>query len=110
MTIYIIKRGVNCYIKKRLKSIQKNNKGGFYGYTGSYVDTTTIGADGAILAMFSDNAHKQLRGKTVTFTPEEVEETGNLKWNCLSSVASKYLPNSCTNDGSSGNPTDRNLK
>ena len=76
----------------------------FNGYTGSYVGATTIGADGAIVATFSDDAHRQLRGQTVTLTPEEVEETGNLRWNCSSSVASKYLPTSCVNDGNSGNP------
>ena len=79
---------------------------GFNGYTGSYVGTTTIGANGAIVATFSDEAHKQLRGQTVTLTPEEVDETGNLKWNCSSSVDSKFLPTSCTNDGSTGNPTN----
>ena len=79
---------------------------GFNGYVGSYVGTTTIGADGAIVATFSDDAHRQLRGQTVTLTPEEVDETGNLKWNCSSSVDSKFLPTSCTNDGSTGNPTN----
>ena len=77
---------------------------GFNGYVGSYVGSTTIGADGAIVATFSNDAHRQLRGQTVTLTPDEVEETGNLRWNCSSSVASKYLPTSCVNDGSSGNP------
>ena len=79
---------------------------GFNGYTGSYIGSTTIGDDGAIIATFSDDAHRQLRGQTVTLTPEEVEETGNLRWNCGSSVASKYLPTSCVNNGSSGNPTN----
>ena len=77
---------------------------GFNGYTGSYVGTTTIGADGAIVATFSDDAHSQLRGQTVTLTPEEVEETGNLRWNCSSSIDSKFLPTSCSNDGNTGNP------
>ena len=77
---------------------------GFNGYTGSYVGTTTIGTDGEIVATFSDDAHRQLRGQTVTLTPEEVEETGNLRWNCSSSVDSKFLPTSCTNDGNTGNP------
>ena len=73
-------------------------------YVGSYVGSTTIGADGAIVATFSDDAHRQLRGQTVTLTPEEVEETGNLKWSCSSSVDSKFLPTSCSNDGSTTNP------
>ena len=79
---------------------------GFNGYTGSYVGTTTIGADGAIVATFSDDAHRQLRGQTVTLTPEEVDETGNLRWSCGSSIDSKFLPTSCVNDGSNGNPTN----
>ena len=79
---------------------------GLNGYVGSYVGTTTIGDDGAIIATFSDDAHRQLRGQTVTLTPEEVEETGNLRWNCGSSVDSKFLPTSCVNDGSTGNPTN----
>lgn len=70
----------------------------FQGYIGSYIETTTIGSNGQIVATFSNDAHRQLRGQTVTLTPEEVEETGNLKWNCSSSVASKYLPTSCSND------------
>ena len=77
---------------------------GFNGYVGSYVESTTIGADGAIVATFSNDAHRQLRGQTVTLTPEEDTNTGNLKWSCGSSVDSKYLPTSCSNDGSYGNP------
>ena len=79
---------------------------GFNGYVGSYIGTTTIGDDGAIIATFSNDAHRQLRGQTVTLTPEEDTNTGNLKWNCGSSVDSKYLPTSCANDGSTGNPTN----
>ena len=41
------------------------------------------------MATFSNDAHKQLRGQTVT---------------CNSSVAAKYLPTSCSNDGSIVNP------
>lgn len=77
---------------------------GFNGYTGSYVGSTTIGANGAIVATFSNDAHRQLRGQTVTLTPEEDTNTGNLKWSCGSSVDSKFLPTSCSNDGSTGNP------
>ena len=77
---------------------------GFNGYTGSYIGNTTIGANGAIIATFGDDAHRQLRGQTVTLTPEEDTNTGNLKWSCGSSVDSKFLPTSCVNDGSSGNP------
>ena len=76
---------------------------GFNGYTGSYVDSTTIGTNGTIIATFSNDAHRQLRGQTVTLTPEEDTNTGNLKWSCGSSVDSKYLPTSCSNDGSSDN-------
>ena len=79
---------------------------GFNGYVGSYIGTTTIGDDGAIIATFSNDAHRQLRGQTVTLTPEEVDETGNLRWNCGSSVNSKFLPTSCVNDGSTGNPSN----
>lgn len=49
---------------------------GFNGYTGSYVGTTTIGANGAIVATFSDDAHRQLRGKTVT-----IDKDGNMSQN-----------------------------
>ena len=77
---------------------------GFNGYVGSYVESTTIGTDGAIVTTFGDDAHKQLRGQTVTLTPTEDEDKGNLRWTCTSSVASKFLPTSCANDGSTGNP------
>ena len=76
---------------------------GFNSYAGSYVSSTTIGDDGAIVATFRNDVHRQLRGQTVTLTPEEDENTGNLKWSCGSSVSSKFLPTSCVNDGSSGN-------
>ena len=62
----------------------------------------------SIIATFSDDAHRQLRGQTVTLTPEEDTNTGNLKWNCSSSVDSKFLPTSCSNDGSTGNPGGEN--
>ena len=76
---------------------------GFNGYIGSYIGSTTIGANGSIIATFSNDAHRLLRGQTVTLTPEEVEETGNIRWNCESSIESKYLPTSCINDGGNGN-------
>lgn len=79
---------------------------GFNGYTGSYVDSTTIGSDGQIIATFSNKANSKISGKTVTLTPEEVEETGNLRWNCTSNADSKYLPTSCSNDGSTGGGND----
>ena len=78
---------------------------GFQGAVGSYIGSTTIGDNGAIVATFSNDAHRQLRGQTVTLTPEEDTNTGNLKWNCSSSVSSKFLPTSCENDGS-GNPSN----
>lgn len=75
---------------------------GFNGYVGKYIDNTEIADSGKIVATFNSNANSHLKGQTVTLTPEE-SESGNLKWDCESSVESKYLPTSCHHvDASSG--------
>lgn len=83
---------------------------GFNGYFGGYVGSTTIGTNGIIVATFSDDAHRQLRGQTVTLTPEVDSNTGNIKWSCNSSVTAKYLPISCINTITKNGTLNKNFK
>ena len=81
-----------------------NDKIGFTGYVGKYVSKTEIGTDGKIVATFGNQANTKITGQTVTLVPETDTNTGNIKWTCGSSANAKYLPTSCANDGSTGNP------
>lgn len=69
---------------------------GFNGYTGTYINQTTIDANGNIIATFGSNANTNIAGQTVTLTPSVAANSKNLLWDCTSSIAAKYLPSSCT--------------
>lgn len=78
---------------------------GFSGNVGSYISQTSIGSEGKIIATLGNKANSSISGETITLTPEEDENTHNLKWNCTSTVDAKYLPNSCIHeDGNSTSP------
>ena len=81
-----------------------NDNVGFTGYIGKFITKTEIGADGKIIATFGNQANSKIAGQTVTLSPEADVNTGNIKWTCGSSANAKYLPTSCANDSSTGNP------
>ena len=77
-----------------------NSEAGFKGYVGKYITKTELGSNGKIVATFGNDVNSKISGKTVTLTPQSDTGTGNLKWNCDSTVAKEYLPNSCDVAGS----------
>ena len=69
---------------------------GYSGATGKYVTATDIGANGVITATFGNQANTKLANSTISLEPTEDTTTGNLKWDCQSTAAQKYVPSSCT--------------
>lgn len=69
---------------------------GYNGATGKYISGTTIDSNGAIIATFGNNANGQIAGQTVSLTPSVAANSKNILWDCTSSIAAKYLPDSCT--------------
>ena len=81
-----------------------NEEAGFTGYVGKFITKTEIGTDGKIIATFGNQANSKIATHTLTLIPEASTDTGNIKWSCESSANAKYLPTSCANNSSTGNP------
>lgn len=80
---------------------------GFQGYIGKYVENVGVinsGRSGAILVTFGRDANSKINGGMLALVSEE-DDTGNLIWNCRSTIPQKYLPTSCSfvEDNSGGN-------
>ena len=65
------------------------------GAAGKYVDIAAATANGQIVATFNGGAAtSSIQGKTVTLTP--TLGAGSVTWGCVSNLAAKYVPKSCT--------------
>lgn len=77
---------------------EDNREAGFPGVEGSYVSSIEIQDEGLIVATFGNKSNIQLAGETLSLEAVETE-TGNLLWNCLSSMQSsdkvRFLPRVC---------------
>lgn len=81
---------------------------GFQGYIGKYVENVRLinsGRSGAILVTFGRDANSKITGGMLALVSEQDDDTGNLIWNCRSTIPQKYLPTSCSfvEDNSGGN-------
>lgn len=95
---------------------QTLEQAGYAGGLGKYITSTTIGANGQIIATLGGSASNKITGQTISLTPT-LQASGNLSWNCTSSASAKYLPSSCahvdvandnTGNGGSNSGSDNN--
>lgn len=67
--------------------------------SGKYVQETKIGYNSKLISKFSDDANSNIKGKIITLKTrynENNELDNNLSWDCVSTLAQKYIPISCS--------------
>lgn len=67
---------------------------GMVSSQGNFIKETRLDEEGKITAVFGNNSNKSIHNGTISLVPTE-NGTGNLEWECQSSIEEKFLPNSC---------------
>jgi type IV pilus assembly protein PilA len=88
------KTAVSLYYNLNGRFPVTNAEAGADSCSGTYVESSDVGADGKITVLFGAGAHEALASKTFGLVP--TGGTGSVRWNCeVQTIEQKYLPNSC---------------
>ncbi len=63
-------------------------------YSGEYVASVTVGANGVVSVLFDDPA---LLGGSLVWTPSYVPVDGSIKWVCSTAIPHTLVPKTCRN-------------